>query len=1227
MNSLEYGNGIYVAAGSTIVSSTDGITWTESYSFTNVYNNVFNYVTYVSAGFTGFMAVGLGQRPVGINLVNVPLIYTSTNGTTWTQVAFTSTTLGFNAVAGNNYTIVTVGENGTLWTTFNSFTWFQQASTVVNTLNDIIWANNLFVAVGNNGTIITGTSDGITWTQRTSTVTENLTHLVWNSDSSLYVVVGDNNTVLTSPDAIVWTLNSFFESSPAPYTIEGDTFVYGYGPEELVPGVVLDTMTMVVTTRPGTNWEESVYQHVGYNATSLELQPANNSQTDYSFLDAVQIPAQLTVSIIDYTTGLGTTIYDGIDYTVDWVHSIVTLNTPLYFVTSGVSDTLRIDVYEVGNGYQLIKSNTLNDPLRTSADTGFQEIFVDANYTGYLTQGSGLIRPLAATTIATATFSVDNTVLCDKANDFILNGAVKFFGTTFGNIVEGKTYFIKSVTIGSGKITLSESLPNGIAGPIFILANGTGSMEASIQVGTGATWATPAMFYNGNSLVLGTTATVTQTISATNTVATNSDSTGVMVVNSTVVFGDSMFGGVIIPHQVYYIKSILNSSEFTISTSLGGPVLSLTDANGSATIITNDYAFGIAENGVTGNIIYAAEYDTSVDYLAYSLFGETTPQYGYTVPQTQLFTGNGSTTFNLINYVNSVTAANAIVEIDGLRLLNTAYTISVNANTITFVSAPANGSTISVITYNTTDRQYFNTQYGITGIESYGIVNVNNNITPSVATITVSSTTSGTNYVTCLSTASLIVGQPITFQSVNSAAGDFVIGYQYKISFVGNTNFVALGASSNTVGVIFTATGTGTLGQTGTAFLANLGNISLLGSIYYIRSIVSLTQFTLKDQNGNIIVLATATNNIVGTMGGLAATSVTTATTNNFVLNDLVRINNVKGSTQLNGNTYYVRVATATTLMLYYEPYDPRYGAINYPVTDVNTYISGGAILLAEAIQIDSAYQQISPDRLWVTVNGYRVPSSSLKINADNYLSILVPITNTDKVTITSMMPTATPNQLTYLLNVTLQGAPSVYRANDYTRTWLVEPLNYSDSVIYLNDTTHVTDYRIQESVTPAPVDGVYVVGLYANKNDIVKVIVYNNSSSTTVDPNNYNLAIVGTGPSLEIYDQVSTGDNLTITVIQGGLVIINGEQIRFEDCDIAANTLSRLTRGVNGTSERAFIPKYTEVYGIISTNRMSDIDYEKTWNPIPGIYNSVLGDPLQIADTPAAIFLRTNKN
>lgn len=46
-------------------------------------------------------------------------------------------------------------------------------------------------------------------------------------------------------------------------------------------------------------------------------------------------------------------------------------------------------------------------------------------------------------------------------------------------------------------------------------------------------------------------------------------------------------------------------------------------------------------------------------------------------------------------------------------------------------------------------------------------------------------------------------------------AGKFTIGQQYTISVVGSTNFVAIGAASNTVGVVFTATGVGS--GTGTA--------------------------------------------------------------------------------------------------------------------------------------------------------------------------------------------------------------------------------------------------------------------------------------------------------------------------------------------------------------------------------------------------------------------------
>lgn len=60
------------------------------------------------------------------------------------------------------------------------------------------------------------------------------------------------------------------------------------------------------------------------------------------------------------------------------------------------------------------------------------------------------------------------------------------------------------------------------------------------------------------------------------------------------------------------------------------------------------------------------------------------------------------------------------------------------------------------------------------------------------------------------------------------AAGAFVVGRYYKIKVVGTTNFVAIGAASNTIGVVFQATGIGA--GTGSAYLAR--NAIELASAY-----------------------------------------------------------------------------------------------------------------------------------------------------------------------------------------------------------------------------------------------------------------------------------------------------------------------------------------------------------------------------------------------------------
>ena len=479
----------------------------------------------------------------------------------------------------------------------------------------------------------------------------------------------------------------------------------------------------------------------------------------------------------------------------------------------------------------------------------------------------------------------------------------------------------------------------------------------------------------------------------------------------------------------------------------------------------------------------------------------------------------------------------------------------------------------------------------------------------------------------------------------------------------------------------------------------------------------------------------------------------------------MIRIDGVVGSTQLNNNTYYARIISNTEFDLYTYPYNPAYGATNYPVTNVSSYTSGGyawldqlftiattvtigtnsannriavndatglvhgtpvyftqfgsvqnqdilgnilaqheyyvyettpvtnaddfvvgyqyeivelgdtdwnivagtsgvdyvvediitvaaidsgttgvanslqeftisetrypdeaEVVLATATGVAnvSQFQQINVDRLWVTVNGLRVPSSALRLNEYNNLSILTTIETGDVVIITSMMPTATPNEETYLLNVTTSNQPSVYRANSQTRTWLTHALEYSDNKIYLNDVTRVTDSIVQNVTCPAAVDGKYNIGLTSNKNVLCHLVVYNNTTSTEVSPANYSIIIVDTAPILQISAEVSVGDSLTITSVEGRLLYINGEQIGFRECDLANNTVSDLQRGTNGTGAQNYIPLYSEAFGLVPNNRMTDVLYSQEWNSY--VYNTVEGDPLQISDTLGAGFLRTDR-
>ena len=420
----------------------------------------------------------------------------------------------------------------------------------------------------------------------------------------------------------------------------------------------------------------------------------------------------------------------------------------------------------------------------------------------------------------------------------------------------------------------------------------------------------------------------------------------------------------------------------------------------------------------------------------------------------------------------------------------------------------------------------------------------------------------------------------------------------------------------------------------------------------------------------------------------------------------MIRIDGVLGAVQLNGNAYYARVIDDVTFDLYTESYDPGVSAVNYPVTTISSYISGGYAWRAglfylssatvtgtsgTAITVDSTaslvidtpiyfskietvsgttfasglesgveyyvkainsfaktfsvsttrggdafaltsssevlnatqWSQENVDRLWVTVNGYRIPSSKLTISPVNEVGILTEIQSGDQVIITSMIPNASPDEEIYINIVDAIGNAAVYRQNSSTTTWVTQPVYDLSNTIYVNDVTQITEQTVQTEIVPAAVNGYHYIGLTADKNLITSITIVNNTTGQTLPASAYSVVLDDLTPTLRITSGVTAGNTVTITVLQGNMIYVNGEFIGFTEVDVENNALIGLYRGQDGTPSEFYIPEYAKVFGLLSSQRLPDVYYNQTWNSY--VWNTTLGDPLQISDTAPANFLKAD--
>lgn len=178
-----YGNGLFVAGGQNgrlFISNDEGVSWEEVDSGTE------DFLYGAAYGNGVFVLTGNFNSPPSRTIV------TSSDGETWTPQA---AEIGLSDVAFGNGKFVAVGSSGSYLTSTDGLMWEQHQMPITKTLRDITYGHDMFMAVGDNGTVATS-ADGEHWTFHDSGVDEYLFGVAYGRDT--FVIVGDQGLILQS---------------------------------------------------------------------------------------------------------------------------------------------------------------------------------------------------------------------------------------------------------------------------------------------------------------------------------------------------------------------------------------------------------------------------------------------------------------------------------------------------------------------------------------------------------------------------------------------------------------------------------------------------------------------------------------------------------------------------------------------------------------------------------------------------------------------------------------------------------------------------------------------------------------------------------------------------------------------------------------------------------------------------------------------------------------------
>jgi hypothetical protein len=518
--------------------------------------------------------------------------------------------------------------------------------------------------------------------------------------------------------------------------------------------------------------------------------------------------------------------------------------------------------------------------------------------------------PVFAVTTASGSITMSMATSNMTLNQPITFGGPAFLGTVFGNIVAGTVYYVR--TIDNPTTFTVSATPGGAA---FTLTNAGGSglimgctqLDLAVDIPNAAVAQNISIGNTSSSGNLLTTLTIPVTATTATTNLVTCDSTSLLFVGMPVQFSGSV-GGIVLS-TVYFIQSILNSTQFTLSATYGGAQLALSTATTSSVnlqqtttnlslnqpVVFSGTTFG---NIVAGTLHYIKTIDSTTTFTVSTTISSGVAGTALTltthagamgvsasntalIPQQPIvFTGAALTIISTSGTVLTVNGSTAALTVNqpvkflgqtyGGAVAGNVYYIQAILSTSTFaISTTPNGAAVSFNTHS--NVMTLQLAQGLT-VEPYTSYYVRS--TPATIQgnlVTVSATPTGSSLPLISSTGTTFIASNLFTVSAGSTAN---LTLNQPVQFIGTRFGSVIPLSAGTLGLPYLITATASSGNTiTTASTANLvagqpvvflgtysGRIVPFQTYYVLNPAVSGTTFTISLTPGGAAVIQTDTS-------------------------------------------------------------------------------------------------------------------------------------------------------------------------------------------------------------------------------------------------------------------------------------------------------------------------------------------------------------------------------